>query len=139
MSVLLDAFALIALLADEPAADQVETLIRRGETAVTTVNLAEALDVLQRIEGIPRDRLEALTAPLVGEQIRVVDVGEQIARDAADIRARRYHRTRAPLSLADCILLAATRPDDTLATADQPLIDAAEAERIGIAVLAGAS
>ncbi len=130
MSVLLDAFALIALLAEEPAADDVETLLRRGEAAITAVNLAEALDVLQRLQGIPRERLETLTTPLVGERMTLIAVDERIARDAADIRARRYHRTRAPLSLADCVLLAATGESDTLATADGPLIRVAEAEKV---------
>jgi predicted nucleic acid-binding protein len=135
VSILLDAFALIALLAEEPAADDVEALLRRGEAAITAVNLAEALDVLQRVERIPRERLEALTAPLVGERMTLVPVDERIARDAADIRARRYHRTRAPLSLADCILLAATGASDSLATADVPLIRAAEAERVTVRAL----
>jgi PIN domain nuclease of toxin-antitoxin system len=132
VSVLLDAFALIALLADEPAADEVETLLRRGEAAITAVNLAEALDVLQRVGGIPRERLDALTIPLVGERMTLVAIDERIARAAADIRARRYHRTRAPLSLADCILLAATGKSDALATADGPLIRVAEAENVQV-------
>jgi PIN domain nuclease of toxin-antitoxin system len=135
VSVLLDAFALIALLAEEPAADEVETLLRRGEAAITAINLAEALDVLQRVQGIPRERLEALTMPLVGEQMTLVTIDERIARDAADIRARRYHRARAPISLADCILLAATGESDALATADGPLIRAAEAEKLRVRVL----
>jgi len=135
VSVLLDAYALIALLADEPAADEVEALLRRGEAAITAVNLAEALDVLQRVQGIPRERLEALTTPLVGERMTFVAIDERMARDAADIRARRYHRTRAPLSLADCILLAATGASDALATADGPLIAVAEAENVQVRTL----
>ncbi len=135
MSVLLDAFALIALLADEPAADEVEALIRRGTAAMTTVNLAEALDVLQRVGGISAERLDELTTPLVGERIKLLAVGERIAREAAGIRARRYHRTRAPLSLADCILLAAPGESDELATADGPLIAVAEAENVQVRVL----
>ncbi len=135
MSVLLDAFALIALLAEEPAADEVEALLRRGEAAITAVNLAEALDVLQRVEGIPRERLEALTMPLVGERMTLVPIDERIARDAADIRARRYHRARAPVSLADCILLAATGESDELATADAALIRVAEAENVQVRTL----
>ncbi|HEY2141433.1 MAG TPA: PIN domain-containing protein [Solirubrobacteraceae bacterium] len=135
MSVLLDAFALIALLAEEPAADEVEALLRRGEAAITAVNLAEALDVLQRLQGITRERLEAVTIPLVRERMTFIAIDEQMARDAADIRARRYHRTRAPLSLADCILLAATGDSDALATADKPLIRAAEAENVQVRTL----
>lgn len=132
MSVLLDAFALIALLAEEPAADEVEALIRRGEAAITAINLAEALDVLQRVQGIPRERLQTLTTPLVGERMTLVGIDERIARDAADIRARHYHRTRMPISLADCILIAATGESDTLATADGPLIRVAEAEKVQV-------
>ncbi len=132
MSVLLDAFALIALLAGEPAADRVEALLRSDQAAITAVNLAEALDVLQRVQGIASERLEEVTTPLVGERMKLIPIDERIARDAADIRARRYHRTRAPLSLADCILLAATGESDALATADGPLIRAAEAENIQV-------
>ncbi|HEY5344535.1 MAG TPA: PIN domain-containing protein [Solirubrobacteraceae bacterium] len=135
MSVLLDAFALIALLADEPAADDVEALLRAGEAAITAVNLAEALDVLQRVQGMSSERVGEVTMPLVGERMKLVAIDERIARDAADIRARRYHRTRAPLSLADCILLAATGESDTLATADAPLIRAAEAENLQVKAL----
>ncbi|HZL48785.1 MAG TPA: PIN domain-containing protein [Solirubrobacteraceae bacterium] len=135
MSVLLDAFALIALLAEEPAADAVEALLRSGDAAITAVNLAEALDVLQRVQGIPRERLQTVTMPLVGERMKLLPIDERIARDAADIRARRYHRTRAPLSLADCILLAATGESDTLATADRPLIRVAEAEHVQVKTL----
>ncbi len=136
MSVLLDAYALIALLAEEPAAEQVETILRRGEAAITAVNLAEALDVLQRVQGIPRERLHELTTPLVSERMALVEITEPIARDAADIRARRYHRTRTPISLADSILLAATGQSDELATADRPLIAVAEAEKLNVRALA---
>lgn len=132
MSVLLDAFALIALLAGEPAAPEVDALLRRGDAQITAVNLAEALDVLQRVQGIPRERLEAVTVPLVGEAMELVQVDERIARNAADIRARRYHRVSAPISLADSILLAATGESNTLATADEPLIQVAEAEHIRV-------
>ncbi len=135
MRVLLDAYALIALLAEEPAADEVEALLRRGEAAITAVNLAEALDVLQRVERIPREHLEAATLALVGERMTLVAIDEQIARDAADIRARRYHRIRAPISLADCILLAATGESDALATADESLIRVAEAENVPVTTL----
>jgi uncharacterized protein with PIN domain len=135
VSVLLDAFALIALLADEPAADAVEALLRSGEAAMTAVNLAEALDVLQRVQGISSERLGTVTTTLVDEQMRLVPVEAQIARNAADIRARHYHRTRAPLSLADCILLAATGESNALATADGPLIRVAEAEGLQVRAL----
>lgn len=131
MTVLLDAFALIALLRDEPAAGEVEALLRRGEAAVTAINLAEALDVLERVDAVPRARLDELTGPLVAESVGLVEVDERLARDSASLRARHYHRTRSPLSLADCVLLAAAS-GASLATADPPLARAARAERIEI-------
>jgi predicted nucleic acid-binding protein len=73
--------------------------------------------------------------PLVGERMKLLPIDERIARDAADIRARHYHRTRAPVSLADCILLAATEESDALATADGALIRVAEAENVQVRTL----
>jgi predicted nucleic acid-binding protein len=136
VSVLLDAFALIALLAEEPAADEVEAILRRGEAAVPAINLAEALDVLQRVQRIPRERLDVLTGHLIGESVALVPVDEQLARAAADIRARRYHRTRMPISLADSVLIAATKQADVLATADGPLISVARLEGVEVRELA---
>jgi predicted nucleic acid-binding protein len=136
LTVLLDAFALIALLRDEPAADDVETILRRGEAAMSAVNLAEALDVLQRVDGVDRARLDELTGPLVRESIPLLAVDERTARDGAEVRARRYHRTRAPLSLADCLLVAAASATDAaIATADRPLAGAARAEDVDVVEL----
>lgn len=129
---MLDAFALVALLADEPAADEVETLLRRGDAAITAINLAEALDVLQRVQGVAGERLDALIGPLVSESLRLLAVDERIARAAAGVRVRRYHRTRASLSLADCVLVAAAQPGDAIATADGPLVRAARAEGLRV-------
>jgi ribonuclease VapC len=136
VSVLLDAFALIALLVDEPAAEEVEAILRGGEAAMPAINLAEALDVVQRLHGVSRERLEKITAPLLSGSIALLPMDEQMARDAADIRARRYHRTRAPISLADCVLLAAAKSSDVLATADAPLIAVAGHEEVRVRVLA---
>jgi predicted nucleic acid-binding protein len=135
VSVALDAFALIALLADEPAADQVEALLRRGEAAITAINLAEALDVLQRVQGIAPERLRTLTVPLLQGSVELLPVDETLARGAGELRARHYHRSRSPLSLADCVLLAAAQAVGAIATADEPLIRAARAECIRVAEL----
>jgi ribonuclease VapC len=138
VTALLDAFALVALLRDEPAANEVETVLRRGGAAMSAINLAEALDVLQRVGGVSRERLEELTGPLVDEAIEVVAVTERTGRDAADVRARRYHRTRSPLSLADCVLLAtalSARPDVPVVTTDPPLAAAARLEGLEVIAL----
>jgi len=136
LTVLLDAFALIALLRGEPAADEVETILRRGDAAISAVNLAEALDVLQRVDGADPARIEAVTGPLVRESLALLPVDERTARGAAGVRARRYHRTRAPLSLADCLLVAAAaEAEGSIATADRPLASAARAEGLEVVAL----
>lgn len=54
--ILLDAYALTALLAEEPAAGEVGQLIADGGVVVTAPNLAEAADGLGRIHGIAVQR-----------------------------------------------------------------------------------
>ena len=124
----LDAYALVAFLLDEPAAKEVERLIRRGTTAIPVVNFAEALDVTQRVHGVPATDLRTVVQPLLGAPVRVLPHGESSAWRAADIRLRYYDRRTSPLSLADCLLLASVEPPDELATADPAIAAVARAE-----------
>jgi predicted nucleic acid-binding protein len=137
--ILLDAYALIALAADEPAATEVEHLLRQGGSAVTSVNLAEAIDVTQRLRGLPAEDVRGALEPLMGETVRVLSQGEDDAWRAAYLRLRHYERRTSALSLADCFLLAAARPDDSIATSDPALVAAARAEGIGVRALADSS
>jgi PIN domain nuclease of toxin-antitoxin system len=132
---ILDAYALVALLLDEPAADDVERLLREDRCAITTVNLAEALDIGMRRHGAPREVIASALDPLLGDTVAVLDQPEPHAWRAAELRARHYDRTTAPLSLADCMLLAAATDDDRIATADSPVADAARSEGIRLASL----
>ncbi len=50
---------------------------------------------------------------------------------AAELRVEHYHRTRRPLSLGDCLLLAMTSQQDQLATADPHVLATASEEQIG--------
>ena len=130
---LLDAFALIAFARDEPAAADVERILRGPRPTITAINLAEVCDILQRVHGVTSAQVDALLGPLMSETLTVMAVDEPLARAAADVRGRRYHRTRAALSLADCVLLAAAGRDaETLATADRPLAAAARGEGIAV-------
>jgi predicted nucleic acid-binding protein len=124
----LDAYALIAFLLDEPAARDVERLIRRGPTVIPVVNFAEALDVTQRVHGVPAADLRTVVQPLLGTAVRVIPHGESNAWRAAEIRLRYYDRRANPLSLADCLLLASVEPPDELATADPGIAAVARAE-----------
>ena len=133
--ILLDAYALVAFLADEPAAEEVEELLRGGGTAITVVNLAEAIDVTERVHHATAGEVREAVDPLVGDALRVIEVTAETAWAAADIRIRHYHRTARPLSLADCFLLAAAGADDSVATADGPVAEAARAEGIVVHAL----
>ena len=135
--ILLDAYALTALLANEPAASEVEQLLSRTGTAIAAPNLAEAADRLARVHGIAVQRTRSAVESL--EQ--ALDLGIRPAeRDhawrAAELRAKHYHRTRCPLSLGDCLLLAMTGDRDRLATADPHVLATAAAEGIDRIVLA---
>ena len=84
--ILLDAYPLVALLADEPAADDVERLMREDGAQVTVFNLAEAVDVTQRVHELAADEVRAALEPLLGDVVRVVIQGENAAWRAGEIR-----------------------------------------------------
>jgi PIN domain nuclease of toxin-antitoxin system len=133
----LDAYAIVALLRGEPAAQQVKGLLDAGAT-LSAVNLAEVVDVLVRVHGRSAievgERLDWLEAG--GMVVVPVDAG--IGRLAGALHAGHYHRTRSPLSLADCVALAtAIERDDDIATADEPLLAAARAEACPTVPLVG--
>jgi PIN domain nuclease of toxin-antitoxin system len=130
----LDAYALVAFFAREKAGPEVRDLIHGGNVATTSVNLAESVDRLIR-RGRERESVLRVAFELEssGVAVRVVDV--PLAVRAASLRAKHYHRTRSPLSLADCICLAAAGPEDAIATADKPLLRAARAEGVEVVAL----
>jgi uncharacterized protein with PIN domain len=133
--ILLDAYALVAFLANEPAADEVEALLRRGDAAVTVVNLAEAIDVTQRVHDVGAEDVRRTLEPLLGEAIAVVNHSERHVWRASEVRTRHYDRSRRPLSLADCFLIAAAGADDEIATSDAPLAETARAEGLDVVAL----
>jgi PIN domain nuclease of toxin-antitoxin system len=129
--ILLDAYALIALLADEPAANEVGQLIAAGGTVIAAPNLAETADRLGRIHGIAVQRTRTAVESLEqSTDLRVQATDRAHAWRAAELRVEHYHRTRRPLSLGDCLLLAMTTEEDRLATADPHVLATAEQEQI---------
>jgi PIN domain nuclease of toxin-antitoxin system len=139
MRTLLDAYALVALTLDEPAAEDVVRLLREGEAAVTSVNYGEALDQLIRAQGLPELRVLGALEPLLDGPLARVDVGFGIVISAVRLRATHYHRKRSLLSLADCVCLAAAGADGAVATADEAMLRAAESEGIATVRLGRAS
>jgi uncharacterized protein with PIN domain len=136
---LLDAYALVALLADEPAASEVEALLYAGEAGVAVVNLAETIDVSARVHGIPEAELRAVLEPLLGTVVSVVVQDESAAWRAAELRGRYYDRRSCPLSLADCFLLAEAGPDDAVASSDPAVCSVAREEGLGVIALPDAA
>lgn len=139
MAVVLDAFALVALALDEPAAGEVETLLRRGDARVSAVNFAEAIDQLGRVHGRDGGELRAAFEPVVGEAFTIDPVDGASAWQAAQLRRRHYRRRSSELSLADSFALAAAITAGTLATADPPLARAARAEHVAVEALPDSS
>jgi ribonuclease VapC len=134
--ILLDSSALIALLVKEPAADEVESILRGGDAAIASANLAESIDVLVRVYGNELEAVEAVLVPLLATSLPVVAIGEAEARKGARIRITHYHRQTSPLSLADCLLLGtAVVLDAPVATTDGPVSRVARAEGLEVIAL----
>lgn len=130
--IVLDAYAVLAFLKGEPAAPEVRTLLERGEpAALTTVGVAEVLDHLIRIVGIDEENAALDLAEL--DLPKPHDIDEFTGMSAGRLRARRYHRTRCAVSLADCLAAeTARRLGAPLATSDPHLLDLCHAERIPV-------
>lgn len=129
--ILLDAYAIIAVLVDEPASDEVAALLAQGDCGVCTVNLAEAADVLARTRGLPISRTRDAVESLSAGALTILDLDSRRAWRAADVHARHYRRRASEISLADCVLIASAAPGrDTIATPDPPVIAAARADGV---------
>jgi predicted nucleic acid-binding protein len=133
---LLDAYALIAFVADEPAAGHVEELLRAGESRILVANLAESIDITDRVHGLAATETRSAIEPLLGGTLVAVVSGEVHAWHATELRGRHYDRRERPLSLTDCFLLAhAVDENEQIATADPPLAAAARAEGVEVVAL----
>jgi PIN domain nuclease of toxin-antitoxin system len=130
----LDAYAVIAFLRAEPAADEVALLLRSDDASLTSVGLAEVVDHLVRLAGIHEEEAFLDLAELGLHESVAIDslAGGQGGR----LRARYYHRTRCAVSMADCLAAVIARERSVpLATSDSHLLDVCEAEGIDVIVL----
>ena len=122
MTTALGAYAVVAYLCDEPAADAVEPLVSRP-TIISALNLAEVVDRLMRIHDWELDDLRSTLAVLERSGMEVVPVTEEVAVAAGLLRARHYHGTRRAVSAADCVGAAtALREKVPFATSDPALV-----------------
>jgi PIN domain nuclease of toxin-antitoxin system len=133
--IVLDSYAVLALLRDEAAAAAVQELIESTEVvALTALGVAEMIDRLVRLGGVDPEEAALDVAQLGLREPLAVD--SEVAIRAGIMRARHYHRTTRAVSLADCVAAAAaTHVGRLLATADPHLIDMCVAEGVSVVAL----
>jgi len=125
--VILDSFAVIALLTGEPAAPEVRGLL--GDAQLTSTSVAEVIDRLVRVHGQSEEEVALDVAELGLLDGLPVDAVDGLG--AGLLRALHYHRTRRAVSLADCVVgQVALRVGATVATADPHLLDLCDEEGI---------
>lgn len=131
----LDAYAVLAYLRDEAAAELVTELLR-SPTVLTAVNAAEVIDQLVRVYGRDPDDVHADLALLSHAGMHLSPVSVEVGQLAGRLRARHYHREAMAVSLADCVAAAtAVSTGRPLATADLALAAMIRAERVSLHAL----
>ena len=130
--ILLDTYAVLALMGVEQAAPQVRGLMDSDEeTVLTLLGVFEVLDRLVRRVGTDQDEAWRDLTDLGLADPAPLDV--ELVRQAALLRARHYHRRTRTISLADCVAAeTARRLGASLATADPALLDTCAAEGIDV-------
>jgi predicted nucleic acid-binding protein len=131
--IVLDSFAVLALLKDEPAAAHVQQLVEaEAERRLTALGVSEVLDHLVRLAAADEEEAVLDLAQLGLASPPPVEI--EVAVEAGLLRARHYHRKNRAVSLADCIAAETARSAGAqLASADPHLLDMCREE--GIAVI----
>jgi PIN domain nuclease of toxin-antitoxin system len=136
--IVLDSYAVLALLKDEPAANQVGRLLASEDASLTVLGVAEVLDHLIRLVGADEDEAVLDLAQLRLRPPSPVDAA--LAIRSGLLRARHYHRKHRALSLADCVAAETARAIGApLASADPHLLDVCQDEGIQLIALADTS
>jgi predicted nucleic acid-binding protein len=120
--IVLDTWALLAMLNDEPAAARVEEAWLGEEPVICSVNLGEALYVLIRAHG---EAVASQAIDRVRAELEVADPDWSLVTETARIKAR------GGLSYADCFALAtARRHDASLWTGDPEILEVASEDEV---------
>lgn len=133
--ILLDSYAVLALLRGEAAAPAVAELLRsHPDSLLTSIGLAEVVDNLIRLSAAtPEDASIDLAALRLNEPI---DLDMQLGMRAGLLRAQHYDRRSRDLSIVDCIVAETARQFAIpVATADPSLIRTCLEEGIEVIVL----
>jgi predicted nucleic acid-binding protein len=137
--IILDSFAVIALLRDEPAAALVQEFIEAEEaTALTALGVSEVIDHLVRLMRV--DEEEAVLDVAQLGLAAPSPITALIAVQAGLLRVRHYHRKERAVSLADCVAAEIARSTDSqLASADPHLLDLCHEESVTVIALPGSA
>lgn len=132
---LIDASALIALLGAEPAAAEVKSLLQDELAWITTVNLAEAVDRLERRYDLAVAQTRPVIEGLLAGALALIPLESAQAWRAAEIRASHYHRADCPISMADAVLIASVPTGGQIASSDSQLLSVAKREDVAVIAL----
>ena len=130
--IVLDAYAVLALLKGEAAAPMVRDLLHDDPDAqLTAIGVAEVVDHLVRLVGAAEDDA-ALDLAQLGLS-RPDPIDPDVALRAGLLRARHYHRRDRAVSLADCIVAETAKTVSApVASADPHLLDMCVEEGIEV-------
>lgn len=127
----LDASVIIAGLTD-PSTTIFEDLFRGPDVGrVSTINVAEVVDVLIRTHGIDQaDVIDAIDILIEGG-MTIDGLSARQALAAGAIRARHFDRRTRAVSMADCVVVAlAAEVGEPIASTDGALLEMAAAEGV---------
>ena len=132
--IVLDAYAVLALLKGEPSAPRVRALLDADEASPTVLGVAEVLDHLIRIVGASEEDASLDLAQLGLAEPDPLDAA--VSMEAGRLRARHYHRRDRAVSLADCVVAETARSASTsVVSADPYLLDMCRDEGIDVVPL----
>ena len=124
----LDAFAVLAYLKDEPAADAIEPLVTRP-SVMSALNAAEVVDRLVRLAGYSAEDVGSALTVMERGGLRIMPLTDELGLQAGRLRARYYDRKTRAVSMADCVAAATALSEKLpLATADPALVAVMRAE-----------
>lgn len=108
----------------------------RAGSRISAANLSEVYDRLIRIGERTADEVASSIDLLKVGGLQVVEIDEEIARAAGELRAKYYSKKSASVSTADCVAAATARSiKASLATSDPHLLKLCRSENIDVIVL----
>jgi predicted nucleic acid-binding protein len=135
-----DAAPVVAALLAEPGGIVSARMLAEPGHAMCALNAAEVVDTVSRTRSEPAALVAATIGLWVEVGLRIVALDWPRAQRAAELRSVHYHRTRMPLSLADCGAIAlAEQLDAELVTSDAAMIRVARAEGVAVHPVPGSS